>query len=116
MKRWVLPCLPHARLYVDRDALDAGVGDQDASDETGEHNSKMCDNVSFTTSARLRHSESRKVKVPSTAPHNEVQIQSSEKMPKAIQMPPSAWTDHTQREITVNRKKLIQHSGKTVAA
>ena len=40
----------------------------------------------FTTSACLKHSNFLKVRVPNTAPHNEVQIQSSEKMPRAIQM------------------------------
>ena len=34
----------------------------------------------------MKHSNFHEVKVPSTAPHNEVQIQSSEKMPRAIQM------------------------------
>ena len=40
----------------------------------------------FTTNACLKHSNFLKVKVPNTAPHNEVQIQSSEKMRRAIQM------------------------------
>ena len=40
----------------------------------------------FTTSACLKHSNFLQVKVPNTAPHNEVQTQSSEKMPRAIQM------------------------------
>ena len=40
----------------------------------------------FTTSACLIHSNFFKVKVPSTVPHIEVQIQFSEKMPRPIQM------------------------------
>ena len=38
-----------------------------------------------TTSACLKHSKFLKGKVPNTAPHNEVQLESSEKMPRAIQ-------------------------------
>ena len=40
----------------------------------------------FTTSACLKHSNLLKVKVPSTAPHNEVQRRSSKKVQRASQM------------------------------
>ena len=40
----------------------------------------------FTTAAGLEHSDFPKVKVPSTAPHDEVQIRSLATMPRAIQI------------------------------
>ena len=56
-----------------------------------------------------------KAKVTSAAPHNEVQIQSSETMARSIQMPPLGLDrSHTARK-TVKRLKNL-HSGKTETA
>ena len=50
------------------------------------HVLSYCSVLVFTTSACLQHTNFLKAKVPNTAPHNEVQIHSPEKMTREIQM------------------------------